>query len=421
MGNSAESSNADLPVTCDVCGTRIYAKASQIGKQVRCPDCQTLQLVKSPPPTPAKPKPQYTGDEYQLQEEVPPSPKTESPRYTRVVCEICSTAMNIRVEHVGKRVRFPDCGTPNLIKAPAPKANEFELPDVQDVVLEEAPPANDHSKQVIAERLMSNAAVELREAEAEDQQPISPEKTKLLAFILQLKILPVWITAAVGTIITWHLIEVINDLTSIVSLESIFAVFLTIITAAFATALAGFIAPQLLAITSFTSDGFDRIPYWPSHDLLDRFRSILMIANSVALAAAPGMLLATLLSPLGIPLWTGMLSTLLLLPFILLSMMDNDSAFLPYSAVIHSSLSTRRSSWNLFYLQSVGLFAISAFPAGLCWLLHPMLGRVVLCFAGAIYVVLYPFLLGRLAWMIGDIDPDDSWQGVEFKASEESL
>ena len=252
MGNSAESSNADVPVTCDVCGTWIYAKASQIGKQLRCPDCQTLLLVKSPPPTPAKPKPRYTGDEYQLQEETSPSPKTESPRYTRVVCEICSTAMNVRVKHVGKRVSCPDCGTPNLIRAPAAKANEFELPDVQDVVLEEAPPAKDHSKQVIAERLMSKAADEIREAEEEDQQPISPEKTKLLAFILQLKILPVWVIAAVGTIITWYLVDLINDLTSIVSLESIFAVFLTIITAAFATALAGFIAPQLLAITSFT-------------------------------------------------------------------------------------------------------------------------------------------------------------------------
>ena len=419
MGNSAESSNSDLPVACDVCGTRIYAKAHQVGQKVRCPDCHTQQLVTPPPLAPAKPEPRYTGDEYQLREEMIPSPNTDSAGYARVICQMCNTVMNVRIEHVGKRVRCPDCDTPNLIRPPAPKGAEFEIPDVQDVVLAEAPPPIDRSHQMMADHLMSKAVDELREAE-EEQQPISPERTKPIGFVLQLKILPVWLIAAVGMILVWYLADLIHDLTSTISVETIIAVFLAIITAAFATVLAGFVAPQLLTITAFTSDGYDRIPYWPSHDLLDRFKAILIIVDSVALAATPGMLIATLLSPLGIPLWAGLLSTLLPLPFILLSMMDTNSAFIPYSAVIHSSLSTRRSSWNLFYLQSLGLFAILAFPTGLCWLLHPMLGRVVLCFATAIYLVLYAFLLGRLAWMIGDVDPEDKLMktDIEFESSE---
>lgn len=37
-----------IPVLCGLCGTLMYAEPSQIGQQIRCPDCETLTTVTAP-------------------------------------------------------------------------------------------------------------------------------------------------------------------------------------------------------------------------------------------------------------------------------------------------------------------------------------------------------------------------------------
>ena len=53
---------------CHVCGTRMYAKESQIGQTLRCPDCFTDVEVKAPKvgPPPPKKKTLAELEEFQL-------------------------------------------------------------------------------------------------------------------------------------------------------------------------------------------------------------------------------------------------------------------------------------------------------------------------------------------------------------------
>src|SRR6185436_17159861 len=58
----------EIGVVCHVCGTRMYAKESQIGQTLRCPDCFTDVEVKAPKvgPLPPKKKTLAELEEFQL-------------------------------------------------------------------------------------------------------------------------------------------------------------------------------------------------------------------------------------------------------------------------------------------------------------------------------------------------------------------
>ena len=64
------SKHPDIPVVCTLCGTRMYAIAAQIGKGLQCPDCHTVNVVKAPV-IKKKPQPVAVavGDGYRLQED----------------------------------------------------------------------------------------------------------------------------------------------------------------------------------------------------------------------------------------------------------------------------------------------------------------------------------------------------------------
>ena len=64
------SNHPEIPVVCTVCATRMYAVASQIGKGLQCPDCHTINVVKAPE-IKKKPQPvaAAVGDGYRLKED----------------------------------------------------------------------------------------------------------------------------------------------------------------------------------------------------------------------------------------------------------------------------------------------------------------------------------------------------------------
>src|SRR5262245_25851230 len=52
---------------CRLCGTRLYARTQDVGKQLKCPDCHALTVIPPPPPPKAKNIPAaLEGDQYEL-------------------------------------------------------------------------------------------------------------------------------------------------------------------------------------------------------------------------------------------------------------------------------------------------------------------------------------------------------------------
>ena len=390
----------------------MHVAESQIGHQIRCPDCHTKTLAKQPPQPVATPEPKYSGDEYQLQASESQTGNQDTHSYTKVVCRVCETKMSVRVEHVGKRVKCPDCDTANLIKRPPVKKPDFQMPNASELTLESAPPPIQSKQKQIADRLMAEAREQEEEKQSSHPQPNSPVETKLLPFVFRMRIVPFWIGLSAGILGLWGLVDITNSLMTNISLASIIAIFTMILTGSVALIIASIAIPQLISIISFTSQGYDRIPYWPSQDLPDRAWAVMFAVNATAMAAAPGMLLATFLAPLGIPLWAGLLPFLFLFPFIVLSMMEANSAFIPYSANVKKQFATHRRGCRQFYLRSCGLGAIFAFAIASVWLLHPLLGRLTFAVCFSIYAAIYAQLLGRLAWILGEPEVADGIQAL---------
>ena len=388
----------------------MHVSESQIGRQIRCPDCHTKTTVKRPPQPLTSPKPKYSGDEYQLQAGQGQPTSKDSHTYTKVVCRVCETKVSVRVEHIGKRVKCPDCDTANLVKPPPIKKRDFQLPNASDITLESAPPPIPSKQKEIADRLMAEAREQEAEKQSNNPQPTSPVETKLLPFVFRLQILPFWIGLSVGIVGLWALVDMTNSLMANISLASVLGIVTLILTGIVAIMIVAIAVPQLISIVSFTSQGYDRIPYWPSQDLPDRAWAVMFAINASTMAAAPGMLLATFLHPLGVPLWAGLLPFLFLFPFIVMSMMESNSAFVPYSPNVREQFATHRHSCRQFYLQSCGLGAIFAFAIASAWLLNPYLGRLVFAVSFSIYAAIYAQLLGRLAWILGEPEVTDDMQ-----------
>lgn len=397
----------EIPVVCSVCRTRSYANATDVGREIVCPDCGTHNRV-PPAAAPAQPfQPRYTGDEYALREVDDPATRAAAAGFVKFNCGTCSTLLDAPLNQVGKQVACPDCGTWCVVPPPPPAPPPFQAADASDVTLDEPPPEKNVVRQRVADRLLHDAAEHLRaQAAAQPKRLLNATWLGILAFPFQVQVLPVWIGLAVGLLAIAALVDTVISMTRSLSLEYIMAVFVALI-AAFATALiAGLCIPPLMTIIEFTADGLERIPHWPGHDLLDRGRVLLYAVNSFAMSALPGMLPMMVLSGLGVPSWLGLLTVPLLWPVVLLSMLEADSPFVPFSNAIRTSFRQVPHGWKSFYLRSLGLAAALAIPAVLLFLYGHRFGRVYLMFAVSYYAVVYCRLLGRLAWLVGQAESE---------------
>lgn len=141
---SAAAYQTYLSVVCGVCGTRMYASPSQMGQEIRCPDCDAPTRVAPP----AQPVPAPQAAPAQPPEEYPVCQGAGQPtrdhvevyqRYIPVVCPICQTRMLATVDQVGQRLICPDCETPSLVPPleevshePLPPPRRWDPSDVYD-------------------------------------------------------------------------------------------------------------------------------------------------------------------------------------------------------------------------------------------------------------------------------------------------
>lgn len=123
---------ADRPcvaVVCAVCSTRMYAGEDEVGREVTCPDCGTLAVVRRPPEAAAAagqggaaPVP---AEGYALSEEIDRTGSSGGRRaaemaYFPVDCPVCDTMMKVSEDQVGQEIVCPDCQRSMTVPAPPP-------------------------------------------------------------------------------------------------------------------------------------------------------------------------------------------------------------------------------------------------------------------------------------------------------------
>ena len=97
-----------------------------------------------------------------------------------------------------------------------------------------------------------------------------------------------------------------------------------------------------------------------------------------------------------------MLSIYVFFPFVLLSMLDMNSAFVPFSGEVARSVTKCEDAWGGFYFSSgllfVGLFLVFSTASAA---MSPVSGAILAIAGGVAGTFLYFGMIGRLAYSIG--------------------
>lgn len=397
----------DVPVVCRLCGTRIYAFPSQIGKSIVCPDCTTANVVQTPV---AKAERWHSatindGDDLKLREDLD-QPDPSSSRSFYMLCLRCGAQITAMVKQVGQQITCSDCGLVMKIPQP-PKAkpkSQIELA-AADVSVRSAEQVDLFKKN--AETLLARAENEwLEKEQAQSREPsygaIEPPKRPfddgVFSFPFRLEILPLTLTMAVlacaFTVLAhgaytaegW---EMFLGLLMMAGAGIFWVVFVMLASA------------SCLNILEETSRCVDHTMAMPPFEMIGWFWSGLYLVSSAVVCLFPGFLLNFVIP--GASVGLALPALFIGYPFFLLSMLEANSPGVPYSAEIHRSLVVARPAWIKFYLRAALLVLVICVPFGLIWFFNaaPITLLVLACTASTCAII-YARLLGRLTWVIGN-------------------
>jgi len=140
------------------------------------------------------------------------------------------------------------------------------------------------------------------------------------------------------------------------------------------------VAPYFLTIVRGVSEGIDKIESWPKKAYLEWINDSAIVLVAVVIGAAPGAVLGTVLGLVGLPNWCSWLLTALslwaLFPFLLLSILEENSLFGLVSQKVSNRAAASWRWWGLFYAEVLGLPIAGGAVLGAAWLLIEAVGWV---------------------------------------------
>ena len=392
---------------CKLCSTRLYGRPSQIGQMLRCPDCETLNLVPEPVER-AKPRlPLDQGDDYQLApaEDRPPPvttleaspPSSEEP--VRFSCIYCNALLYADADQTGQVIECPDCQA--KVKIPqrrksAPKPRVSVDPNVR---FDMSPVAEREPEATIAEGLMTAAHEKVIEKEKDKPNPPKrPFGPDIYLFPFTPMVLAFGVILCGMMALVSHLAGMAIASSGLGMVIGLVLMVLSIMITAATGVLAAVIGTN---IVTWAALGYRQIVEWPAFEIFEWLRRALFLFNSLAVSSAPGALVAYCL-PGG--LWRAIFpvaSTFVLFPIVLLSMVSEESPFVPFSRFIWASLSRVKSGWMALYGHAAILLAMVGLPV-LLELTVSEQWTYVSIVVGVYAMLVYFRVLGRLAYVIDE-------------------
>ncbi len=317
----------------------------------------------------------------------------------RIKCPTCESMLYAKLAQVGKKIRCSDCHA-TIVVPPPPKAKVKYLPDMEeakafafqdkDDPIEHQPPADPMRK---------NAAEYLRDAEAAVDE--SPPEDWTVPSVSE------WFTGVFGifrdpvVVIYWILFTAMIGIPAAIALQYsgpiiILALFV------FGFLFGTIVIAHGFAILQSVANGEEKVTEWPIVDFWAWMGPLMTAVCAVGVAAGPIWFASQYF--FGSTMMTvtlTMMSLYLLYPFVLLSMLDEQSVFVPFSIEVSKSVTKCSEQWGGFYFSSAILF----FVLFLIFLARPamplVMGSTVVIAVSVAGVFLYFGMLGRLAFMIG--------------------
>lgn len=414
-----------IPVYCRVCQTLMYGQPSQVGRPLKCPDCGAANTVPPPPAEKEKKAPAaLEGDQYEVWgvDDAPSLAEIAAaqPKYIAVLCHLCQTLMHATPEQVGRKLKCPDCGSSTVVTLPEEPAikpvqpgDEYELEIDPDLDPGERPVVIPPRRPMLYEE-EEEAARKEREARAARGERTGPEYdergrvvmpryplvTSILSFMFTSGVLRRWAALT----LTWYILVSPTWLTSLTMMGPIAAVPMGILS--FICILVWFagLAAIVMSIIVESSEGNDEIYSWPSTNPADWAGEFFYLLFACVVSPLPGWLLGRVIPD---PLIQGILfagSIFVCLPVIILSQLENGSAFGIASPRVIASFFRVPGSWLTFYVE-IALVALLCLGATI---VAALVGNALVAMLVPLYlfaIVLCARILGRLAWRISESVP----------------
>ncbi len=330
-----------------------------------------------------------------------PQPVAEPVEYAneyRVTCNTCGSFLYAKASQAGKTVKCSDCYSPVLIPSPPKVRKKFEvnLEEAESFTFEPNPKVERRPDpyQKSADDLLEQAARE----EVVNTKPTYDDTPNVFEWLK-------------GIFSPFKDLGVLAHLLGLIVLGCVPAVIvLTIDSPILVLGLfpAGFFLALLtiscgLAILQSVANDEPSVSDWPTLDPGAWLGQLFLVAAAATVAAVPTWIICMLiLGPELLSVAITMLSIYVFFPFVLLSMLDMNSAFIPFSSEVARSVTKCEEAWGGFYFSSgllfIGLFLIFSTATAA---MSPVSGAILAIAAAVAGAFMYFGMIGRLAYSIG--------------------
>lgn len=339
----------------------------------------------------SKPKPPASDE--------PVAHNVEYEEHFRVRCPVCATMMNVTAAQSGKQIRCHDCHK-SIKVPPAPRKKKKVVIDMdraqsfqfnETAVTQSDRPADPFRKS--AQELLAQAAKVEKEEPAPD---------------LDVPKISDWAKSTFGVFgqftvaVHWLILSSIASVVAAVAIGSGFDAALKFLFPAGLVYGAMVLACGFAILQSVSNDE-ETVSDWPlTLEPLEWLAPTAFCFAAVGLTGGPGWIIGTL--AFGQNLATVclvMLSVFLLFPFVLLSMLDMQNMFVPFSPEVGRSVTRCEEAWGGFYLSAALIFFGTFLTFFVASLFAPVAAAAVCIFTATAGAFIYFAMLGRLAKAIG--------------------
>jgi DNA-directed RNA polymerase subunit M/transcription elongation factor TFIIS len=353
-----------------------------------------IPAFRGPPAKPGSPaaKPAKTGPAPK-----PASDVVEYAKEYRVNCHICGSLMYVKAAQAGKTIKCSDCHSAMTVPGPPriKKSLQIDLDQAETFALEESRTAQrgPDPYQKSAQQLLDEAA----RVEQINPQPTYDDTPSVKEWFANV----FGIFKDLGAVAHWIGLSVLASVPAVMAIQMdnpalIMALFpggffLGVLTVSCGFAILHSVANQLGSVED-----------WPTLNPLAWLGKLMLVVIAACLVAVPMWAICMFtVGPSLIGAAVTMMAIYVGFPFVLLSMLDMNSALVPFSPEVARSVTKCEEAWGGFYFSSgllfVTLFLIFAAASG--W--NPVLGAVVPIASGIGATFIYFAMIGRLAYAIG--------------------
>ncbi len=344
--------------------------------------------------------------------------KSDGVEEYRVICPTCGTGQYVPFSAVGMKVKCPDCFS--QFKVPRPPEHLLSkkkktTPSYQDddvPRIREEPPERDTSDRLRKGRtkeMLSRAAQELTEEQQDELYRMEFDTAGFMRRTFGFLTDVVVVSQIIGYGLVFALLFGLIHF-SLLDTESWFGrglLLISFVLAPLATML--FALPMFsggLLLIESVANKQPKQEALPSFNIFDNFGELLVLGVSIATSAAPGFILGGLVlgdeAAIYGRLMGSMLSSVLLFPIILLSMLEGGSITSVVTTNVLLSLSKAPQAWGAYYLKIFSGYVVM----GLLWMM--LIGRnpAATALIGATMPLLFFFTCQQLGLLADDISDE---------------